>query len=239
VDGEARADEVAAVEHHITTCAACRSRVATERTVRTVLRARASALATTAPPGLRTRLLARMQEERTPVLGWRGRLTSFAAAAAVIVIVVSAFEWVTPRSNVLLAAQLAIDHVRCFVVEMTTTGPADHRALERQLHDDYGWSITVPASNGDAGVTLIAARRCPYWLGPYAHLLYRTKDSEVSLYVAPGRDRTDEQVEVLGHTERLWTVNGTSYALIARGLSPSELERVGAYLERETRAVAR
>jgi anti-sigma factor RsiW len=144
-------------------------------------------------------------------------------------------ELVTPQSNVLLAAQLALDHVRCFVIELATTEPADARVLQQKLADDYGWSIPVPESDAESGVTLVAARRCPFWLGPYAHLLYRTRDGEVSLFVAPGGDRRTEQLAVFGHAQRLWTANGNAYALIARGLAADELTRIASYFDRVTR----
>jgi anti-sigma factor RsiW len=236
VDGEASYQDAKVVEAHLAGCRVCQSRVHAERAARVVLRARAEALVTSAPPGLRARLAASMRQEERPALGWRGRLTAFGAAAAALVLVVGLLELVTPQSSVLLAAQLAIDHVRCFIIERATTAMADAETLERTLAADYGWSIEVPASDPEAGLTLVAARRCPFWLGPYAHLLYRTPDGkEVSLYVAPGRERAAEQLEVFGHAEHLWTARGSSYVLIARGLAQPALARAAGYLERSTR----
>lgn len=234
VDGEAQSDDRAQVERHLSTCAACRSSVDAQRTVRAVLRARAAELSVAAPPGLRTRLAATLDAEAPRTLGWRGRLSAFAVAAAVLLVAFIGLEFVRPGSNVLYAAQLAIDHVRCFVVELASTGPADAAALQRQYVADYGWDVRVPPSNDALDVTLVAARRCPYWLGHHAHLLYRTGDHEVSLYVSRGDVRPDDELRVLGHTERIWHAGGASYALIARGVPAADWARIAEYLQRET-----
>lgn len=237
VDGDARPDELVLVDAHIAGCALCRAEIETQRTVRAVLRARAGALATAAPPGLRTRLVATLEDSpsRARTLGWRARLTAFAAAAAMIIVIVSALELVVPRSNSLLAAQLAIDHVRCFIVELASTEGVDPEKVEREYAEHYGWSITVPASNQQAGLTLVAARRCPFWVGEYAHLLYRSGDDEVSLYVVRADERPPAQLKVLGHVERIWTARGNSYALVARGVDAQKLAAIAAYLENRTR----
>jgi anti-sigma factor RsiW len=224
------------VQAHLAECGACRNRVAMERTVKTVLRARAAELTELAPPGLRTRVVAALNErvvERRKAT-WGMRITAFAAAATVLLVVASALELVTPKSDVLYAAQLAIDHVRCFVVELRSTEPADPRVVQKTLADNYGWSVPVPSSNADAGLTLIAGRRCPFWLGEHAHLLYRSGDREVSLYVTPGGQPRDGQLNVLGHSEKLWNAGGNLYTLVADDLEPAEFQKVTAYLQGET-----
>jgi anti-sigma factor RsiW len=235
VDGAARREDVALVDAHLAACRDCHARVHAERTARAVIRARAAELMPLAPPGLRTRLAATMRDDQP--LGWAGRLTAAAAAVGALVLVVAALEMMTPNSSILLAAQLALDHVRCFVVEQRTSGAADSGALQERLKEDYGWSIRVPASDAATGVTLIAARRCPFWLGPYAHLLYRTPEGrEVSLYVAPGRELAAEQLSVFGHAEHLWSSGGSAYVLVARGVEEADLARIASYMERRTRS---
>jgi anti-sigma factor RsiW len=236
VDGEASPDEVRLIESHLPTCDVCQAQVVSERTARVILRARASELATLAPPGLRTRVVAAIEPTQQPSLGWRGRLSAFAAAAAVLVLTLTALEFVPLRSNVLFAAQLAIDHVRCFVAEqLGTMTAADASELERQYRSDYGWQVRVPPSNDQVGITLMAARRCPFWLGDHAHLLYRSGDRDVSLYVTQGQQRTPASLSVLGHIQRIWTANGNAYAVVARGVPADELDRITAYLEARMR----
>ncbi len=235
VDGDADLRITEQVQAHLAECGACRNRVTMERTVKTVLRARAAELSELAPPGLRTRVVAALNErvgERRKAT-WGMRITAFAAAATVLLVVASALELVTPKSDVLYAAQLAIDHVRCFVV-LRSKEPADPQVVQKTLADNYGWSVPVPPSNADAGLTLIAGRRCPFWLGEHAHLLYRSGDREVSLYVTPGGRPREGQLNVLGHSEKLWNARGNLYTLVADDLEPAELQKVTAYLLGET-----
>jgi anti-sigma factor RsiW len=235
VDGDAPPDIAARVEAHLATCSACRNEVAVQRTARTVLRARSAQLAVHAPPGLRTRLAASMVNEPAPSLGWWGRVAAFGAAAAVLFAALSVFELTSPRSNVLFAAQLALDHLRCFVVEIASVEEAPPSEVRRLYAERYGWNVHVPPSDHTAGVTLVAARRCPFWLGDHAHLLYRSGDHQVSLFISQGEQRGDATMRVLGHTERLWSAKGDTYAIVARGVPQPELDRIAAYLEQQTR----
>ena len=236
VDGEASTDVIASVEAHLDVCALCRAEVAAERGMRMILRARATELSDPAPPGLRTRVAARLAPLERPSLGWSGRLTAFVAAATVIVLLIAALEFVSPQSNLLFAAQLAIDHVRCFVVEIASKAPADAKHLQKEFAENYGWTVTVPPSDPAEGMTLVAARRCPFWLGNHAHMLYRSGERQVSLYVTRGEQRRREALSVLGHVERIWSAQGNAYTLVARGVPEAELDRMVAYLEGETRA---
>jgi anti-sigma factor RsiW len=231
VDGVARASEVADVERHLAGCAACRSAVAAQRTVRAVLQARGRELAPLAPPGLRTRLGSRLNASAGRTLGWPGRLSAFATAAVLLIVVVGAFELASPRSNVLYAAQLAIDHVRCFVIERTTREKVETEPLERFYAEQYGWDIDVPASNDGIGLRLVAARRCPFWVGEHAHVLYRSGEHELSLYVDRGEPRADAELHVLGHAETIWQRGGSTYTLISRGVPEAELGPIVAYLK--------
>ena len=232
VDGEAGAREAAEVERHLAGCAACRSAVAAQRTTRAVLQARGRHLTPPLPPGLHTRIAATLTPERVASsLGWPARVSAFVAAAAVLVAAVTIFEFVSPQSNVLYAAQLAIDHVRCFVAERSTTRAVDAPAMERNYAKQYGWEVKVPPGNEALGLRLIAARRCPFWLGEHAHALYRIGDREVSLFIDRGAERATDQLHVLGHREHIWQGGGSTYALIARGLSDVELTQISAYLQ--------
>jgi len=235
VDGEARASEVAEIERHLAECAGCRAAVEAQRTVRIVLQARGQAIAPHLPPGFRSRITATLGASPRPSLGWGGRLTAFAAAAVILLVAVSALELVAPQSSVLYAAQLAIDHVRCFVVEKAATAKADPAVLRQFYAEHYGWDVRVPASNDAIGLQLVAARRCPYWVGRHAHLLYRTGDHEVSLYMDQGDSRPEQQLQILGHAEHIWQSGGSSYTVIARGVPEAQLTQITAYLQSQTR----
>jgi anti-sigma factor RsiW len=234
VDGEASFDVVSEVDRHLTTCAACRDEVAAGRTARAVVRARAAELRTAAPPGLRTRIVAAMAPEPVASLGWVGRAAAFGAAAVIVLGVLTALEFVPAPNNALFAAQLAIDHVRCFIVHLGTIDGAAPADVQRQFQERYGWAVDVPPPNDDLGLTLIAARRCPFWLGSHAHLLYRHGGREWSLYVTPGETRPGETLAVLGHVERIWSADGQVYALVSSGAADPDFDRISAYLQDQT-----
>jgi anti-sigma factor RsiW len=234
VDGEAPSPAVAEVDAHLAACAACRQDVSAQRTARAVVRARAAELRGSAPPGLRTRIVATIPASATPSLGWLGRAAAFAAAAVVVLALVTALEFVPAPNNVLFAAQLAVDHVRCFIVHLGSIDAAAPADVQHEFRERYGWSVDVPGESPELGLKLIAARRCPFWLGSHAHLLYRDGGHELSLYITPGESRPRATVGVLGHVERIWSANGQVYALVSRGVPDGEFDRIAGYLERET-----
>ncbi len=240
VDGEASADEVRLVGQHLAQCPACRDAVASERIGRDVLRAHGAALRATAPPGLRTRVLALGREAPAPVrprLGWLGRATAAGLAALLVLVVLTLAEFVPASTNVLFAAQVAVDHMRCFFVGASTLAADGARAMEREIQEHYGWDVKVPPSNPDLGVRLIGARRCPFGYGPHVHLLYEVRGRTMSLYITPEYEREAAAMSVLGHSERVWSSEGRTYAMVTRGISDVDLDRVQAYFRSATTAV--
>lgn len=175
-DGELPAAEQARVLAHLHICASCRRAVDIQQQVRETLSARRSGLADSAPPGLRTRLAARLAGERAPVVdpGWRTRLSAFAAAALVVLAVGAvALPIVTERSTVVLAAQMALDHLKCFTIDgHVHDEPITEADAEAELLREYGWQLDVPPTLGPEGGRLVAVRRCLYGDGRAAHLLY-------------------------------------------------------------------
>lgn len=246
VDGDTTAEQAHLVESHLATCAACRAAVASERAGRDVIRAHRAALREVAPPGLRTRLAALGREAAAPrhgygrpatSLGWLGRATAAGLAAALVLVVLTLAEFVPVASNVLFAAQVAVDHMRCFFLGASTLEADGAREMEREITTHYGWTVVVPASSAEAGVRLLGARRCPFGYGPHAHLLYDVNGRTLSLYITPGMEREAAALDVLGHAERVWSSQGRTYAIVARGLSDADLARVEGYFRRETAPV--
>ena len=240
IDGLASPADVTAVDRHLATCAACRDAVRIERAARELIAARRATLATPAPPGLRTRLAAVLQDEARQEAGavsprrWPARLATASAALAAMVLVVMLFELISPRSNVLYAAQLAIDHVRCLFIDIGAIPSSNAQTLKDAIAKEYGWAVPVPPSDAASGLTLVAARRCPWGMGPHAHLMYKAGDRDVSLYITPNQAHEAQSLHVLGHAERLWTWGGHTYAVVAGDLPAEALDRVEAYLKRAT-----
>lgn len=241
VDGEALADR-AAIAAHLETCAACRALAHVQGTARAVLKARALQLAPVAPPGLRTRVAANLgQSTAAPMepeaLRWAGRLSAFAAAAIVVLTLGAVLLPVmTIRSTVVLAAQLALDHLKCFTIEGDADGePMSKAAAEAALKQEYDLTVAVPASIPEERFTLMAVRRCLYGDGRAAHLMYRFGDEAVSLFVVPGLSRPAAEFSLFGHDQVVWTEGDRTYLLVARAGLRSDLARVASHLRNEAK----
>jgi anti-sigma factor RsiW len=223
---------------HLDTCAACRALAHAQLAARAVIKARAAQLSPVAPPGLRTRIAAAVADRPAPrARAWPVRLSAFAAAAIVVLAVAGALlPLATIRSTTLLAAQLALDHMKCFVIDgdggAAPIGKAD---AEATLQRDYGFTMSVPASLAAEGLDLVAVRRCLYGDGLAAHVMYRVNGEPLSLFIMPGLARPAADLRVLGHDEMVWTEGNRTYMLVARGGSAGMLSRVAPYIRNEAK----
>jgi len=240
VDGGASAEQAAHVTRHLESCEACRQVMQAQTTARTVLRARAAQLSVAAPPGLRTRIAATARAERPEaagVLGWGARLSAFSAAALVVIVLGAVLvPVVTGRSTVVLAAQMALDHLKCFVIDGDGDGATISKAdAEALLQREYGWTMSVPASSEAVDLELLAVRHCLYGDGLAAHLLYRAEGQPVSLFIMPGLVRPAAQLQVLGHDQVVWTAGDRTYMLVSAAGTTAGLARVASYLQNEAK----
>ena len=240
VDGGAPPDEAARVAQHLASCPACRQAMQVQVTARAVLRTRAAQLSVVAPPGLRTRIIASARAERpeaAAILSWRGRLSAFSAAAILVLTLGFALlPIVTERSTVVLAAQMALDHLKCFMIDGDSdAAPISKADAEATIAREYGWTASVPASAAAEGVELMAVRHCLYGDGMAAHLLYRVHGKAVSLFIMPGLVRPAAELRVLGHDEVVWTQGDRTYMLVADAGAMAGLARVASYLRNEAK----
>ena len=166
-----------------------------------------------------------------------GRLSAFSAAAILVLILGAALlPIVTERSTVVLAAQMALDHLKCFMIDGDRDGaPISKADAEATIAREYGWTASVPASAAAEGVELMAVRHCLYGDGMAAHLLYRAHGQPVSLFILPGLVRPAAELRVLGHSEVVWTQGDRTYMLVSRAGPTAELARVASYLRNEAR----
>jgi anti-sigma factor (TIGR02949 family) len=229
LDGEAGSQDRAAVEAHLGQCPACHDHARAEGAAKRVLRERAASVVGQAPLGLRTRTAAAAARSRETRRWPLSRLVTAPIAAAVVLLAVVALYGLAGRSSVLLAAQLTLDHLKCFSLFEGQSGPPDSKVLEARLHDDYGWHMTVPAGSRSAGLALTGARRCFYHSGRIAHVMYRQDGNPVSLFMLPRTARLAETVRILGHESRIWSVGNTTYVLVAQ-VPKAQLDRVEAHL---------
>jgi anti-sigma factor RsiW len=235
----------AAIAAHLETCDACRRSAHAQSVARTVLRARGAELSAMAPPGLRTCLRALAEAERASgrqaaagdILGWTGRLTAFAAAAMVVLTLGAVLLPVaTIRSTALLAAQLALDHLKCFTIEGDADGaPISKAHAEATLRNEFDLTVAVPPSLEAERLELMAVRRCLYGDGRAAHLMYRLDGEPVSLFVIPGLTRPAAEMSLFGHEQIVWTQGDRTYMLVAGGGSRAALARVASHLRTEAK----
>ncbi|MGE3273709.1 MAG: anti-sigma factor [Vicinamibacterales bacterium] len=237
VDDGLDADQAGRVARHLAACPACRAREGAVRAARAVLRDRAQALRVAAPPGLRTRIVAlAAAETAAPArLGWAARLGAFAAAAALVVAIGgTALAVATPRWSVVLAAQLALDHLKCFTIDGEATLPAlDAAAAEATITAQHGWSAEVPPGDEGLGLRLVAVRECLYADGFAAHVLYRLDGEPVSLFIVPGQVHPEAELRVLGEASRVWSAGDRTYVLMTAAGNQAGLDRVAAYVRNE------
>jgi anti-sigma factor RsiW len=236
VDGTLPEEKRAEVARHLDECPPCRSGAEHEQAGRTVLRHCAERLkCEPLPPGLRSRCesLARQHAQR-PRVSWVRLLVPLTSIAVLVIVAgVIVFSLATRQSNALLAAQLTVDHVKCFKM-FEPDSPALAAIVERDLDSKYGWDMHVPASSDDA--TLLGGRRCLYADGSMPHVMYRGKGHEpISLFRLEGVTRTTASVTTMGHQSRIWSRGGHTYVLVTPADETPEIARLARYVMAEAR----
>jgi anti-sigma factor RsiW len=243
VDGESSARERTAVDAHLDRCPPCRHRVAGEQAVHDALHARRDRLRPGASELLRARCAAQARAAaRRPALS---RLVPLSLAATLVLAVSGIFLFGVNEEAI--AAQLALDHLKCFDIigEEGTQSPA---AAEARWLAERGWSIAVAPSSAELGLQLVGVRRCLSTDGTAAHCMYRWRDEDLSVYILPHAldsvGTVEHAVEKFGHRAIMWTDAGRTYLVVARarrrqgsgGQGPREgLDAVAGYIRRHAR----
>lgn len=226
------AAQQALVAGHLEVCASCRASAAAQRAVRDLLVARAPHLRTSASHDLQHRVAAAFPTRRQPV--WAPFRLPVAATLVLTVLVVGGIS-LTGSSTTVLAAQLALDHLKCVrIVQDTSPGGIDPVLAGEAWERTYKGPLAIPAADPAAGSTLIGVRRCLYGHGHLAHLLYNVNGRIVSLFVMPRADHeaSDQATlrNVFGQQARVWSAGDQTFALV----SDVEAEALGR-LERQFR----
>jgi len=157
-DDEATAAERGRVEGHVRACVPCHRQIHSEREVRLLVRERAGMLVGHAPLGLRARCSTTRAQAAPPVrrprpllsrAGWPMAL----AATLVLAVASSAFYGLVVNPSKAVAAQLTLDHLKCFTLfeEPSGVAPADVRA---KLRASQGIDIVLPSGPAAVGLTL-------------------------------------------------------------------------------------
>lgn len=249
VDGEATDADRAVVSGHLDECARCRRRASQETSARRILRERAQALKVDAPPALCAKVGRGLSPAKAPQRGSRAgdpaattdlkvrrtwsRPLPVWATAGVVVAVFAAVFYVSSRGSTLFAAGLALDHLKCFALFESASGPGDPTAVATRLKTAYGWTVVVPGSSRALGLRLVGGRRCFSTDGEVAHILYRHDGRPLSLFVLSGASRAAQRLGVMGYEAVIWSQGGKTYVVLARE-SREEVAQVAAYVRSAT-----
>ena len=232
VDGEASAGDAAVIHAHVARCAGCRQVVQEQRDVRALLTTRRASLREQAPAGLESAVRLAAAPAVAPAGAWSRRFSPLAAAAAVVLAVTGGLYWGTGQSSVLLAAQLTLDHIKCFMIDGDDHANAmTVDSAQVRLHESFGMEVRLPAPRADDGASLVGVRSCLYGEGWVAHVLYRVEGQPVSMFVMPRHRSSPVDVSAFGRHTQVLTRQGVTYVLVA----PTQLTGVAAALglERE------
>jgi anti-sigma factor RsiW len=224
VDGELAAVDRETVEQHLSACPPCRARIRHEQAVRDLIGSTRRVLhAECAPRSLHARCanpagdVRRLPPPVDTFTGWRSRLRPLALAATLVIIVGGAFIYpVTARSTRIMAAELALDHMKCVLVNAAVGTHHSTARVEAALASGFGWPAHLPDQPEQAGLALIGERTCLYGEGRVAHLMYSHEGRTVSLFMLPDAVRGEEIVSVLGHRAAVWSVGGRTFVLVGR-----------------------
>ena len=239
VDGEATIEETAGVEAHLAVCEPCRERATAEKTVRHVLHARARSLGERASQALRARCVAVVPvgaEQPDGARGaWGRRVMGWvplSMAATVLLAVGAVFIFgQNQQLEAAFAAQLAIDHERCFTDLDDVVVGFNETHARRILTEDLGISAFVPAESADFNV--VDVRQCFYDGGGMVHVLCEWRGEPVSLFFVPGRSDREQHLEIVGHDAVIWSEGENANVLVAEHGSV-EIGQVAEYVRRRT-----
>ncbi len=229
-DKEATAAERGRVDGHAGECTGCRRQLHAEREVRQLVTDRSAALVGHAPLGLRARCAATRrpaaQPARRPLpllsrAGWPMAL----AATLVLAVAGSAFYGLVINPSKAVAAQLALDHLKCFTLFEEPAGLSPEE-VQAELKARHGMDIVLPTGQAAEGLTLVGGRRCLYLDGSLAHLLYRKGQVQVSLFVLPiGEKLGQTELDVLGYSAVAFMRGGRTWVALAR-VPHAEMEAI-------------
>jgi anti-sigma factor RsiW len=213
VDGEATASERAAVDAHLKACPKCRHQTALQALVRDTVREKLCRPC--APDALRARCRAASHAGILPFRMTRSHLASLSMAAALMIVLGGVLLYsLTGLSPTVLAAQLTLDHVKCFAFESSDTA-VDVAMSEQQYARDYGQQVKLPRVS-ITGLQLVGMRRCYCGEGAAAHAMYRLHGQPVSLYVIPEANRDRASTDVFGHDAVIWSKQNVTYVLVSK-----------------------
>ena len=217
LDGESNEAERRSVQSHLQDCGPCRDDAAVQDVARRVLHVRSAAMQAKAPEALRARCAALAPAPRASWMPrwspWRvlsvGTATATGILAAVVVF------GVATQSPVLLAAEMTLDHLKCFALFESDGARPAAADVEAAVRDRFGWQVGVPPGAEPRALVLLGARRCLSHDGNVAHLMYRHAGRPVSLFVMPNENHRAADLTLAGYPAHVWIRGDFTYVLVA------------------------
>lgn len=237
VDGELPEPDQQTVQQHLTACPPCRAKVAAERAIRGLLQARRQDLSSSCASSALKERCALLSSRSRPAAflpfpagassrSWRARLGPLALAAALVLAVGGVFLYQGTRgSSRLLAAELAMDHEKCFRLNHLLEAGGTPSSVQATMSTWFGWNVTLPDLSGHDDVSLVGSRPCLYGEGKVAHIMYMHRGQPVSLFMLPRETRQEQVVRIFGHEARMWSEGDRTFVLLAKE-SGSELDEM-------------
>ncbi len=232
VDGELGVDAAAAAEAHAASCPGCGRLADAERRFRQLLQRQPRE---SAPPELRSRILARCrQDERRPLRRMAVAIPAVAVAGALALAVLLPRGGEAPT----LVGDLVGKHIAYAQLERPAEfASADYREVERWFHQQAGLRMTVP-DYSTAGIRLVGARIAETDQQRAAYVLYEKGHVLLSIFMVPASQRAggvggqrvsyrgSEYVtaEVRGHRTVSWIEGQAAFSLVSALDYPALLE---------------
>ena len=216
VDGQALPSDHQEVAAHLRACPSCRRHAGAEQVARDIVRTRADVLVVPAPAALR----ARCEISGRSHLRLHGRpsasRTSWPLALAATLLLAVAFVYSTfINPTVATAAQLTLDHLKCFAL-FDQPGEVEPAAVQARLKEQYGWEVDIPNREDSGGLQLSGGRRCFYLDGILVHLMYRKAGAPVSVFVLPlGETLPHRGLEIVGYSMAAFERGGRTWVVLA------------------------
>jgi anti-sigma factor RsiW len=237
VEGASPSETRAALDAHLGRCPPCRDRVAGERVVRELLVARRTSVRPCASEGLRARCAAH-HARRALRFGAPARKWLPLSVAATLVLAVSgAFVFGLNDNVEAVAAQLTLDHMRCFQLAPERLTHVDATVAGRLWAAGHGWTLDVPPSSPPAQLELLGVRRCVTTSGSTAHILYRWRGEPLSVFVLPHalrhREDVDQIIRNFGHEAVIWSAGDRTYVVLSH--APVDVAPVVSYFKTQVR----
>lgn len=223
-EGQAADPRVAA---HLTECGACQRSLRVQREMHGLLRARATTLVGPAPEALRARIEASRPARPTSTRRWAPLQMPVAATLLLAFLGVMGYG-LTSASSTVLAAQLALDHLKC-VKLVSPDATLNPMQAMKEWAQQYSWTPKVPATPAGHKASLVGVRRCLYGHGHLAHLLYDVDGHTVSVFVMPRSEypvgASAQRHDFLGQHAEVWAEGDQSFAVVG-DLAPDALSRL-------------